>query len=324
MDTIDFCIKRLRELERQIYHARSKGDNLFKLDRSAFLSFDTIAAAHSVAKKLESLSFQRLVTQEPCVKLCPQVDNISWEHIGWAPAKRRVHSSLGLLIILGIIIGWTFLTAFVVGLSQISNLKKVFPNIDPRQPFVEFVVSLLSPVLTALLNSVLLPIILYAFTKFQGIRSESGTNKSVLVKYFSFLLYSIIFTTASVIGGTAVIFNSLTADSATGSALIATGFTLLSPFWISYIAAGYAAYSLELAQAWPLITNFINRRFFKNTPRRRFELNQAPELWYSVCYGSLLFTFTIGALYSLAAPLITPFVLFSFIVAYFVFKYQVS
>jgi hypothetical protein len=63
--------------------------------------------------------------------------------------------------------------------------------VQSNENLLIFVESILGPLLLSLLNFVLLPIALRFLTAFQGFTTKSGTERSVLRKYVSFLLYQV-------------------------------------------------------------------------------------------------------------------------------------
>ena len=81
---------------------------------------------------------------------------------------------------------------FVAAFTQIQQIRKVSA---PVADFIEsnpvltiFVSSYLGPILLLILN-LLLPILLVALSKYQGVKSSGGVQKSALYKYTAFLLY---------------------------------------------------------------------------------------------------------------------------------------
>ncbi|KAH9265486.1 hypothetical protein BASA83_011081 [Batrachochytrium salamandrivorans] len=63
VDSIDHYGKEIRRLESSIYELRSKGDQYFKPNSSAFISFDTIKGSHSAAHKLSGFISTSIRTQ---------------------------------------------------------------------------------------------------------------------------------------------------------------------------------------------------------------------------------------------------------------------
>jgi hypothetical protein len=68
--------------------------------------------------------------------------------------------------------------------------------------------------------------------------------------------------------------------------------------------------------------NFIKRKFFTLTPRQEREIDKPPVFEFTTTYGLLLVSTLVAFSYSVIAPLISPFALILFFLAYMVMKYQ--
>ncbi|KAJ3228492.1 Transmembrane protein 63C [Clydaea vesicula] len=308
VDSINFYSKKLNELEEQIYDLRVNGDKKLEQDSSAFISFDTILSCHKVAKKLEHpLNIGGVL--DPSVKLCPNYDDVIWKNVGLSKSALRGRRFLTIAIFIAIALGWTGLVSFVTVLTQLDTIKTFSPQlallINENKFFTIFFTSILGPLLLASLN-LLLPIILRYLTVFQGVKTNEGVEKSVLRKYYFFLLYQFLLTT----GVTTLLvtyFSSLNLNPQTGEQIvektnadgttttngvfntlltpIASGFLKFSTTFIILASQSLTGYSIEIAQAVPLLSNMIKRRFFNLTPRQDY-------IWFttvSICLFRLLF-----------------------------------
>ncbi|KAJ3191654.1 hypothetical protein HK101_007518 [Irineochytrium annulatum] len=339
VDAISYLGGEIRQLEDEIYALRARPESECKPNSSAFVSFDTIKAAHSAGRKLREnpaiMTISGKVITPPTVKLSPPLEEIIWDNIGIPLAARLPRRLIALGLTIGLTIAWTFFVAAVGSLSDLTTMFRSNPGalnwlIDPKhQAFVVFLQGFLAPFVMAVAN-ILLPIALRIITKVQGVTSTHGVEKSVLYKFFVFQVYQV-FVFAIYIGVTKA-YQSLAQDSnPPGTVLDSTKYAISqavsgvannSNFYITLLATYFAGYGIEIIQGVPLLMNFAKRRFFKLTPRDKFALNQPPEFNFTLIYGSLCIVFVIAMAFATIAPMILPFALLFFCLAYVVMKYQ--
>ncbi|KAJ3304034.1 hypothetical protein HDV03_003148 [Kappamyces sp. JEL0829] len=325
VDSIDYYCAELKALEKEIYSLRAKPESEFDADSSCFLGFRDIREAHEAAKELSNPLGQHPVLHallnKAHVKMSPHFDDILWENIGVAPPLKKTRALIANGILAALILGWVAIQAFIGGLANsllpITNSKAV------STPFVIFCLAFVAPLLLSLLNS-LLPTFLRLIARLQGVYSESGVERSSLYKYYVFQIYQLLTQIAtsfivpyfySILKGESPSLDSLLKS-------ISTSFVSKSSYFIPFICAGYSSYGLEIIQGYPLIRNYIRRRFFVFTPRDELEAIETPKFDYLATYGFLLLVMLLAMAYSCIAPLIIPFAALIFFLAYLTFKYQ--
>ncbi|KAJ3078599.1 hypothetical protein HK102_004373 [Quaeritorhiza haematococci] len=336
VDTIEFCTKRIRELEKEIYALRAKGDSQYKPNAAAFASFDTMAAAHSFAKKYEgngvTISHRTGHQLPPRIKLSPSFDEIIWSNIGMPIAARKTRQLIAVGIVMALTVGWTSIITFVSTLTNIETIGqlsvKFAKYLEARPELVVFIQSVLAPVLLAVLN-LMLPFVLRILARFQGVSSTSGVEKSVLYKNFFFMVYQFLFLVffSSV---WKVLSDKAAADTTQanvnfGSFVFrsaANGIVTYAAFYCTLIATGFTQFAIEIIQLAPFLLSFFKRKLSFLTPRQEFDLNQPPRFDFTLIYSVVVVAFMQCATYSLIAPIILPFGLMFFAIAYVVMKYQ--
>ncbi|KAJ3228140.1 hypothetical protein HK099_006020, partial [Clydaea vesicula] len=350
VDTIEFASEKINSLETSIYDLRVYGAKKLKRDCSAFVSFDSISSCHQAAKSLDNPNSTNGIFDkknlnnlmgpnnlkkfvETRVKLCPDYEDIIWSNIGLSKAIINTRRLFTAALFIGLIFGWTFLVGFVTAITQVETFKHIpalYNFIETHQAATIFFSSILGPLLFATLN-LLLPIILRYLTMLQGVKSYQGVEKSVLKKYFFFLIYQFFLTT----GVTTLIFTYFTsfkinfngAGQQTGLYYtlfmpIAAGFLKFSTTFVILASQSLTGYTMEIAQVFPLLLKIFYSKIFKLTPREEYELAQPPVFYYAVMYGLMCYIFVYATCYSLVAPFIVPFSLVVFTLAYYVMKYQ--
>ncbi|KAK5672208.1 hypothetical protein BDV3_000727 [Batrachochytrium dendrobatidis] len=331
VDSIDYYGKEIRRLESEIYEMRSKGDDYYKANSSAFISFDSIKGAHSAANKLAGFIKTTMRTQmiaPPRFKVSPNFEHLIWENVGVMSAIRNTRRLIAFGMLAAITIGWTFFQAFLGTLVTIESISAYSPGIanfiSRNQGLNVIVKSFVGPGLVALSN-ILLPMALRVVARTQGVVSGPGVEKSVLYKYFVFQVYNQLIINVVGITGVKSIWTALTAGSVSNNLIwqqVATDIVARGNVVLLYIIAGYTSYGVEIIQGAPLVIGYIKRKYFTLTPRQEYELNDEPAFDFMITYGFLTLVALIGLGYAVIAPIIVPFVTVLFLLAYVVMKYQ--
>ncbi|KAI9095569.1 hypothetical protein DFS34DRAFT_626429 [Phlyctochytrium arcticum] len=332
VDSISHCGKQLHQLEEEIYEFRSKGDEHFPPNASAFVSFNSITAAHSAASKLRSsaaIIVRSGSIAPPSIKLSPDFDNIIWENLGTSTAVRHTRRLLAIAIVIGVTIVWFFVVTFVSALTSLNTIQQYVPDlaawIQQRKATTVILTSVIAPTLLAVVQT-LPPIGFRYLARFQGVVSEVGVQKSVMHKVFAFLLYQYTSIFLVSLGATTIgsIFTSTDLGETSASILrpVAATFVDKSSFFIAMISTGMTTTSIELIQGVPLVMGFIRRKLFADTPRKHFTFNQPPTFPYGYVYAFLLTQFLLGICYSITAPLVVPVAALLFFLVHLVYKYQ--
>jgi hypothetical protein len=332
VDSISFYVNELYKLEEQIYSARSKPVESYPSNSSAFVSFSTINGAHKTARKLGQVyaaSSSSGIGLSPRSKLAPKFDDIIWENISMDSKKKWMGQILSVLITIGLIIAWTFIQAFVYTLSQLDKWRSI-PGIGEyvtSSKFMAlFIQSLFVPLVTLLLN-MFLPKILRLMSRIQGVKSETGVERSTLTKFFFFLVYQFVVFIGGSIIETFVISVFTNPDQAASKfdlRLLGFQFVKNSTYYVTVTITGYAALALEIIQAAPFVIKFIKKKWFANTLREEIEVRKSPLMDYMISYGVLIFTFFNCMAYSIVAPFILLIATLFFWLAFVVMNYQLQ
>jgi calcium permeable stress-gated cation channel len=252
VDSIDFYRRELLSIEEQIYKERAKRDEDFLPDSSVFVAFGDIVQAHTNARKLiqpySRNALYQLFNPHPNVKVCPDFDDILWDNIGLNPHVKRTRKLIATGLTIGLTIGWVFINSLLAAMSNSINFNFLPPEFSGLGVFLQ---SILVPVLTAILN-ILLPIILRHIAKLQGVVSESGVERSALIKFFVFQVYQYLIQIGfAVISGFATnFFRGRLRDGDIEALLksLTSNAVISSMFFVTYIASGITFYGIEIIQ----------------------------------------------------------------------------
>ena len=218
VDSIEYYSKELKMLERLIYQQRSEPSDHFHLDGSAFVLFKSINACHRSEERIgNALSRNHLVqifTTTPDLRLCPDIDDLVWENVGNSALEKRSRKLLAVGLTIGLTLGWFLLESLVQGASAFLTSFGDSPIPSNFRGLVTVYKSIITPSLLAGLN-ILLFLVLKYISKLQGVVTESGIERSALLKYFVFQIYRLLISvSASAVFAYAALFFSGQASNA--------------------------------------------------------------------------------------------------------------
>ncbi|KAI9197374.1 uncharacterized protein BJ171DRAFT_520098 [Polychytrium aggregatum] len=337
VETLPYCQQRLHELEEEIYAVRARGELAFECEASGFVLFETAMGAHDCARRYRtptSISFKTKMLSPPTLKLAPHFEDIIWANIGISMPFRQSRRLVAVGITIALILAWTFIVATATTLTSIESLARISPAISQFVQQNEVANALfkavVAPVVLVVLG-VVLQLALQILAHIQGVRSNTGAQKSVLHKYFAFQIYQVVFLVAlktlsmaltSFLTGNSNAFASYDLSAILSAA--SAGFINSSSYYIAFITVSFSSYAIEIIQGARLAMLYVKRIFFKPTPREEGELNQLPVFEVTFAYSNLLLIFLLGSTYCIIAPLTTVFAFIVFYVAYLVMRYQLS
>ncbi|KAF7051991.1 hypothetical protein CFC21_060160 [Triticum aestivum] len=281
---------------------------------AAFVFFKTRYAALIVSKILQTSNPMKWVTS-----LAPEPKDMYWSNL-WLPYKqlwiRRIATLLGSIVFMFIFL---VPVTFIQGLTQLEQLQQ-------RLPFLKGLLKgkIMTQLVTGYLPSVILQIFLYTvpptmmmFATLEGPISHSERKKSACCKVLYFTIWNVFF--VNVLSGSAI--NQLNALSRPKDIPmeLARAIPLQATFFTTYVlTSGWASLSSEVMQLFGLIWNFVRKYILRMKEDSDFILSfpYHTELPKVLLFGLLGFTC------SVLAPLILPFLLLYFFLAYIVYRNQ--
>ncbi|KAJ2797331.1 hypothetical protein H4R21_004361, partial [Coemansia helicoidea] len=170
-----------------------------------------------------------------------------------------------------------------------------------------------------------MPYVFRTISRYQGVTTHTGVERSVLrmMYVFYFLSNIIVFTLVGLVvravfrkSSAMDVLDSLPAD-------FIQSLNVKAQFWTAYISLKGVNAMFEFAQILSLISIFFKRYTRHLTPRELRDVTKPPDFDYSPVYSLYLWIFTISMLYSVYAPIAMPFAFLSFVLAYWVYKYVI-
>ncbi|TYK09588.1 calcium permeable stress-gated cation channel 1 isoform X1 [Cucumis melo var. makuwa] len=258
----------------------------------------------------------------------------------WAPEPRDVYwDNLAIpfvsLAIRRLIAGvaFFFLTfffmipiAFVQSLANIESIEKTAPFLRPiiELKFIKSVIQGFLPGIALKIFLIFLPSILMLMSKFEGFISRSSLERRSASKYYIFLFVNVFL--GSIITGTAFQqLNKFLHQSANDiPKTIGVSIPMKATFFITFIMVdGWAGIAAEILRLRPLIIYHLRNFFLVKTEKDREEAMDPGTLEFNTGEPRIQLYFLLGLVYAVVTPLLLPFIVTFFGLAYIVYRHQI-
>ncbi|GAV58004.1 DUF221 domain-containing protein/RSN1_TM domain-containing protein [Cephalotus follicularis] len=283
---------------------------------AAFVFFKTRYAADVAADVLQSSNPMLWVTE-----LAPEPYDILWSNL-CIPYRQLWIRKIATLIA-AIVFMFVFLipVTFIQGLTQLDQLSQTFPFLKGilQKPFV-------NQLLTGYLPSVILIAFLYTvpptmmlFSVVEGPISRSGRKKSACIKVLYFTIWNVFF--VNILSGSVIRQLNVFSSVRDVPKQLAKAVPTQASFFMTYVlSSGWASLSCEVMQLFPLLCNMFKTfvlRMKGDSYDGTLSFPYHTEIPKVLLFGLLGFTC------SIMAPLIIPFLLMYFFLAYLVYRNQI-
>ncbi|KAF4683024.1 hypothetical protein FOZ60_009758 [Perkinsus olseni] len=165
----------------------------FKVRADGFVTFRSLKASMSALQMLHSGTPFKI-----CAMPAPLPDDVFWDNVGMPHMRQELGMLLSIVLTVVLCVFWTVPVAFVSSVSQVQNLKKELPFLEDWSeawPGVDVLLQQISPILLAILNS-LLVVFLKLFSQLEGHISNSTLNASLFAKLAAFYIIQTFFVSA--------------------------------------------------------------------------------------------------------------------------------
>ncbi|XP_014501642.1 CSC1-like protein RXW8 isoform X1 [Vigna radiata var. radiata] len=283
---------------------------------AAFVFFKSRYAALTVAQSLQTSNPMLWVTD-----LAPEPQDVYWSNLCIPYKQLWIRKITTFAASVTFVLVFLIPVTFAQGLTQLDKLEKMFPFLTGMLQ-KKFVIQLV----TGYLPSVILVLFLYAvppvvmlFSTMEGCVSRSERKTSACSKFLYFTIWNVFFVNVfagSVISQLAV-FSSLTELPAQLAKAVPAQATYFTTYVLS---SGWASLAFEIMQLFPLFCNLFQRfilGYNEDTINGFLTFPYHTEVPRILLFGFLGFTC------SILAPLILPFLLFYFVLAYLVYRNQI-
>ncbi|PPD86166.1 hypothetical protein GOBAR_DD16899 [Gossypium barbadense] len=311
---------------------RSQPSQTDKERPAAFVFFRTRYAAIVAAQVLQSSNPMLWVTQ-----LAPEPNDVYWSNLS-IPYKqvwlRKIATLLGAFVFMFVFLAPV---TFVQGLTQLDQLRQTFPFLKGilKQKFMNQLVTGYLPSVILMLFMYAVPPTMMLFSTIEGNVSHSERKKSAGIKVLYFTIWNVFF--VNVLSGSIIrqlsVFSSfrdiptqlakaVPTQATSGFNKPCMAISYRATFFTTYVlTSGWASLSCEVIQLFPLLCNgfrrFILRRQEEPCSNHALTFPHHTEIPRLLLFGLLGFTC------SIMAPLILPFLLVYFFLAFLVYRNQV-
>ncbi|KAF5728567.1 hypothetical protein HS088_TW21G00715 [Tripterygium wilfordii] len=322
VDAIDYHMSEIKKVTEEIAEERERvTSDPNAIMPAAFVSFKTRWGAAVCAQTQQ--------TRNPTLWLtewAPEPRDIYWENL----AIPYVSLSFRRLII-GV--AFFFLTfffiipiAFVQSLASIEGIEKKAPWLRPliEIKFIKSFIQGFLPGIALKLFLIFLPTILMIMSKFEGFISLSSLERRAASRYYLFNLVNVFL--GSIITGTAFEqLNSFLKQSANQiPETIGVAIPIKATFFITYIMVdGWAGIAGEILMLKPLIFYHLKNFFLVKTEKDREEAMDPGSIGFHSGEPRIQLYFLLGLVYATVTPLLLPYIIVFFGLAYLVFRHQI-
>lgn len=282
---------------------------------AALVFFRTRYAALIASQAVQSPDPMLWIT-EPA----PEPDDVFWSNL-CVPYRllwiRRISTLMASIVFMLLFLGPT---TFVQGLTHLEKLENTFPFLKGilKRRLVSLITGYLPSVVLMLFLYIVPPLMLL-FATLEGSISRSSRKKSACIKVLYFMIWNVFF--ANILSGSYMdrlgAFTTSSPKKLAG--ILAAAVPRQAYFFMTYImTSGWASLSFELMQPFVLFCNWFYRYILrKKDGADPYTFPYHTEVPRVLLLGLLGFTF------SVLAPLILPFLLVYFFLAYLVYRNQI-
>ncbi|XP_054787378.1 calcium permeable stress-gated cation channel 1-like [Prosopis cineraria] len=322
VDAIDYHTTKIDELLKKIAMERDKVKNDPKSIMSAsFVSFKTRWGAAVCAQTQQTRNPTMWLTE-----WAPEPRDVYWPNLAIPYVSLTVRR-----LIIGV--AFFFLTFFfmipiaiVQSIASIEGIQKSARWLLPlvEIPFIKSFVQGFLPGIILKLFLLFVPTILLIMSKLEGFVSLSSLERRAASRYYIFNIVNVFF--GSLLTGAA--FQQLNAfmhqPANTYPETIGDAIPIKATFFISFIMVdGWAGIAAEILMLKPLIFFHLKNFFLVKTEKDREEAMDPGSIGFHAREPRIQLYFLLGLVYAAVTPVVLPFIIVFFALAYVVFRHQI-
>ncbi|XP_019188568.1 PREDICTED: CSC1-like protein At4g02900 [Ipomoea nil] len=322
VDAIDYYTSEIKNLSEREAEEREKVlSDPNAIIPAAFVSFKTRWGAAVCAQTQQSNNPTIWLTE-----WAPEPRDVFWNSLAIPYVELNIRKLLMAAAFFFLTFFFMIPIAFVQSLASIEGIEKVFPFLTPviEKDAVKAFIQGFLPGMVLKLFLANVPKILMAMSKAEGVTSLSSLERSSAAKYHLFLLVNVFL--GSIIAGAAFqqLDKFLNQAPAEIPKTIGVAIPIKATFFISFIMVdGWAAIAAEILRLSPLIMFHIKDAFLVKTDKDRQEAMDPGSITFSIAEPRIQLYFLLGLVYAVITPIILPFIIVFFALAYLVFRHQI-
>lgn len=322
VDAIDHHVSEVEKLSKEIAVERERITNSPKsIMPAAFVSFKTRWGAAVCAQTQQSKNPTIWLTE-----WAPEPRDVYWPNLAIPYVSLTVRRLIVAVAFFFLTFFFMIPIAFVQSLATIEGIEKAAPFLKSviEMSFIKSVIQGFLPGIALKLFLIFLPAILMLMSKFEGFNSLSSLERRSASRYYLFNFVNVFL--GSIIAGSA--FEQLdTFIHQSASEIpktIGVAIPMRATFFITYIMVdGWAGIAGEILMLKPLIMYHLKNFFLVKTEKDREEAMDPGSLGFNTGEPRIQFYFLLGLVYATVTPIILPFIIIFFGLAYVVFRHQI-
>ncbi|KAF8016711.1 hypothetical protein BT93_H2053 [Corymbia citriodora subsp. variegata] len=322
VDAIDFYTSKIEKISREIAQEKENTISSPKYVMPAsFVSFKTRWGAAVCAQTQQTCNPTVWLTE-----WAPEPRDIYWANL----AIPYVSLSIRRLMIA---VAFFFLTFFfmipialVQSLANIAEIEKALPFLKPiiEVKVIKSFIQGFLPGIALKIFLIFLPTILMLMSKFEGFMSISALERRSATRYYIFQFINVFL--GSIITGTAFqqLNNFIHQSASEIPKTIGVSIPMKATFFITYIMVdGWAGVAAEILRLKPLVMYHLKNSFLVKTEKDREEAMDPGTLGFNTGEPQIQLYFLLGLVYAVVTPILLPFILVFFGLAYIVYRHQI-
>ncbi|XP_062152235.1 CSC1-like protein At3g21620 [Alnus glutinosa] len=322
VDAIDFYTSKI---ERQSEAIASERDKIMNNPKSimpaAFVSFKTRWGAAVSAQTQQSRNPTIWLTEwapEPC--------DVYWDNLAIPYVSLTIRRLIVAVAFFFLAFFFMIPIAFVQSLANIEGIEKAVPFLRPiiELKGVKSFIQGFLPGIALKIFLIFLPSILMLMSKFEGFISISGLERRSATRYYIFQFINVFL--GSIITGTAFqqLHNFMNQSANDIPKTIGVSIPMKATFFITYIMVdGWAGIAGEILRLKPLIIYHLKNFFLVKTEKDREEAMDPGSLGFNTGEPQIQLYFLLGLVYAVVTPVLLPFIIVFFGLAYMVYRHQI-
>lgn len=322
VDSIEYYRQQMKDLDARMALERQQ---IIKDPKAilpvAFVSFNSRWGAAVCAQTQQS--------KDPTLWLtnwAPEPHDVYWQNLAIPFFSLSIRKLVISLTVFALVFFYMIPIAFVQSLANLEGLERVAPFLRPVIE-LNFVKSFLQGFLPGLALKIflyILPTVLMIMSKIEGHVAVSILERRAAAKYYYFMLVNVFL--GSIVTGTAFEqLDSFIHQSPTQiPRTIGVSIPMKATFFITYIMVdGWAGIASEILRLKPLVIFHLKSLFIVKTDRDREKAMDPGGVEFHETLPSLQLYFLLGIVYSVVTPILLPFILVFFALAYLVYRHQI-
>ncbi|KAL1221263.1 CSC1-like protein [Cardamine amara subsp. amara] len=322
VDAMDHYTAEIEKISEQIMEERKrvkKGDK--NVMPAAFVSFKTRWGAAVCAQTQQTKNPTEWLTE-----WAPEAREVFWQNLAIPYVSLTVRRFIMHVAFFFLTFFFIIPIAFVQSLASIEGIQKSAPFLNPiiEKKFMKSLIQGFLPGIVLKLFLIFLPAILMIMSKFEGFVSISSLERRAAFRYYLFNLVNVFL--GSIITGSAFEqLDSFLKQSANQiPRTVGVAIPIKATFFITYIMVdGWAGVAGEILRLKPLIIFHLKNFFLVKTEKDREEAMDPGQIEFYATEPRIQLYFLLGLVYAPVTPILLPFIIVFFGLAYLIFRHQI-